>query len=85
MVRFVSLWGGPTIYDNVYNKGTDKQCGYPVEYSNTWSSISLYGLDSDGRPWTLCQWSLDTGRTKWIPVDDLVSGRAARRDQAENA
>lgn len=81
-MKFASLWKGPDLHDTVEYAG----CGCAI--SHTWQSYGLYGLDADGRPWTLCAHSSRfTGgpgvASRWFLVDDLISGAAAKQWQNE--
>jgi hypothetical protein len=80
-VKFVSLWQGP----NGLSDCVEDKDGGPGNYtvSFTWSSMGLYGLDAEGRAWTLCMRGLSERPTRWMLVDDLLSGAAARQVHAE--
>jgi hypothetical protein len=81
--RFVSLWSGPNgLSDYVEDK--DEGPGNSA-FSYTWASMGLYGLDAEGRAWTLCSRGAYDKPTRWVLVDDLVSGAAARQVHAEEA
>lgn len=75
-MRWASLWKGPNLCDTVPCTGS-----WGEVYS-TWGSMGLYALDTKGRAWTLCR-NESKPVTRWILVDDLVSGAAARQWHAE--
>lgn len=74
--RWQSLWTGPDLSDGA------EYCDGSVTCYGMWLSTRLYALDFENRAWTLCRHS-GAPLTRWVLVDDLVSGVAARAWLAE--
>jgi hypothetical protein len=82
-VKFESLWQGPNaLHDEVEDRDPAIR-GWTVSY--TWCSTGLYGLDAEGRAWTLCTRGISNRPTRWLLVDDVLMGAAARQVHAEEA
>lgn len=85
-MKFVSLWQGPNALQDYVEDRDDANPGH-YTCSSTWCSAGLYGLDAEGRAWTLCTRGLPDRppASRWWLVDDLMSGAAARLTHAEEA